>query len=234
MIDTVVLLHGFTGSPASFGPIVADLPRHVRVVAPMLGGHGPTPSLPTSWDDELDRLLALLEGERVERAHLLGYSLGGRLAWGLLDRAPKRFTSATILGGHPGLRDQASRSARAAADRRWIELLEREGLEAFVAAWEALPLFATQSPEQIEAQRAIRLSHRPEGLACALRTLGQAAMPAIDPARIEVPVTLLVGELDRSSSAAALPEAGRVLDAGHNLLIERPDLLRALLAEKLA
>ncbi len=227
-MSTLVLLHGFTGSPASFVPVA---PRGARIVCPFLGGHGPDPALPRTWDEEIERLARIVADAAVGPAHLVGYSLGGRLAWSLLERAPRLFASATIIGGHPGLRSEAARQARAEADARWIALLER-GLASFLEAWELSPVFATQTPAQVRAQRAIRRGHRAEGLAHSLRVLGLASMPPVDPARIEVPVEVLVGALDRSSAAQALPDARRVPDAGHNLLIERPDVIRALLARR--
>lgn len=228
---TALMLHGFAGGPESFDSIIDAFSPEVRVLRPWLSGHGPAPALARTWDEEIERLLALL-GE--ERAHLLGYSLGGRIAWSLLARAPERFASAIILGGHPGLATSVERAARAEADARWIALLEREGVGAFAAAWEAQPLFATQSEAQREAQRAVRRAHTAEGLAHALRVLGLASMPAVDPARVAVPVTVLVGERDRSAAASALPRAERVPGAGHNLLVERPDVVRAQLLRRLA
>ncbi|HEY8429143.1 MAG TPA: alpha/beta fold hydrolase [Sandaracinaceae bacterium] len=231
MSDTIVFaLHGFAGAPASLDPA---LPPGVRVVAPTIAGHGRYPVSARSWDEEVERLLGLLDEAGAPRAHLLGYSLGGRLGWSLLARAPERFASAVLVGAHPGLRTDEERRARAEADTRWIALLEERGLEAFVAAWEAQPIFATQTEAQREAQRAVRLSHTAGGLASALRVLGLAAMPPVDPANVRVPVTVLVGELDQSSSAAALPWARRVPGAGHNLLVERPGAVRAALEEAL-
>lgn len=214
---TYVLLHGFTGGPESF--------EHLGLrdaIAPRLAGHGPSPVLARSWDEEIDRLIAILD---VRGAHLVGYSFGGRLAYSLLARAPHLFSRATLIGAHPGLRDPRARDDRRRADRRWIELLLREGLEAFVRAWEALPMWSTQTPAQIEAQRALRRSHSAHGLANALAVLGLAEMPCVDPSAIRVPVRLVSGAHDPSFvPSRAFPQIV-VPDAGHNVLIERPEAL---------
>lgn len=242
MTPTYVLLHGFTGAPASFDPLLARLPSDARAIRPTLSGHGPSPALAASWDEEIERLAALLRGEQISRAHLVGYSLGGRVGLGLLARAPELFARATLIGAHPGLADSDERAARAESDRPWVALLEQRGLDAFLAEWEALPMWASQArlaPSAREAQRVTRRSHTASGLAHALRVLGLGRMPPADPARIGVPITLVAGALDAKHRALAeafaprLKEARLVLvpDAGHNVLLEAPDRLAAILTE---
>ena len=70
-----LLLHGFTGTPESFGPL------HVPEgsVAPVLGGHLDQPVTGGFWD-EVERLVSLASG----CDGLFGYSLGGRFALGCL------------------------------------------------------------------------------------------------------------------------------------------------------
>lgn len=230
----LVLLHGFTGSPASFDDVLAGLAP--GLVRPMLAGHGPDPVRVESWDAEIDRLVALLRRELDAPAHLVGYSLGGRVAYGLLARAPELFARATLFGAHPGLLDEREREARRASDARWIALLEREGLDAFIAEWEALPLFATQPASIVDAQRAIRRSHRAEGLAHALEVLGLGAMPPVDAGAIKTPLALVAGEHDakhRALAEAFAPRIGArvhvVPGVGHNVLAEAPEALAELL-----
>ena len=233
MTDTVLLLHGFTGSPASFDRLLEHLPTR-RVVRPWLPGHGACPTCP--WDDAITYLFAQLDGP----THVVGYSMGGRLAWGMLARRDPRIIRATLIGAHPGLSGEAAREARREADASWAAKLENEGLEAFVDAWERLPLWSSQAalPERLRAaQRRVRLAHRAVGLAGALRRLGLAEQPPMP--RVEVPLALVVGELDLAHRALAaeaqrsLPHATLhvVEGAGHNVLFERPDAIAALLTE---
>ncbi|MCA9609695.1 MAG: alpha/beta fold hydrolase [Myxococcales bacterium] len=225
-MSTWVLLHGFTGAPASWDAVAAKLPG--RVLAPALPGHGARPQPLEGWSAEIARLATWLEGEGVRGAHLVGYSMGGRLGWHLLDR-DDLFARATLIGAHPGLDDAAARAERRAADARWVALLETEGLDAFLAAWEALPLWDTQRrlPAHLaDRQRALRHSHTARGLAEALSALGLAEMPARPRAR--VPVKLVVGALDAKHRAIAegldAPLA-LVADTGHNVVLEAPSAL---------
>lgn len=231
---TRVWLHGFTGSPASFAELAPGEP------APALLGHG-APVAAATFDDEVDRVAALV----APGAHLIGYSMGARVALGVLARHPGRVARATLIGCHPGLADPRARRERAGDDARWIALLSRSGVEAFVDAWDERPLWATQravAPRALARQRAIRLSHTADGLAAALRVLGLAAMPDCAPALpgIDVPVLLVTGALDGKFTAVArdlaraLPRAEHaVIDGcGHNPILERPDELRRLITDK--
>lgn len=224
-----LLLHGFTGTPDSFAALAP-----AGSVSPVLGGHLGTPVQGGYWD-EVERLAAL--GRDCEA--LLGYSLGGRLALGILARYPERFRSAVIVSAHPGLVTEAERAERRAGDARFVQVLLEQGLEAFVERWQALPLWASQrelSEGVRHAQREQRLRHTAQGLAESLTRHGLGEMPDLrgDLARVTCPVRLLAGELDPKfvelsrELSRIIPRA--VLDvvpgAGHNLLLERPALLR--------
>jgi 2-succinyl-6-hydroxy-2,4-cyclohexadiene-1-carboxylate synthase len=229
-----LLLHGFTGTAESFSGL--RVPE--GSIAPTLGGHLGTPAL-GSFEDEVERLAALGAG----CAGLFGYSLGGRLALGLLARYPTRFARAVIVSAQPGLASDAERSARRDADLRFVNLLTERGLSAFVDAWQALPLWASQGalPEAVkQEQRAQRLRHHAAGLSQSLRQHGLGEMPDLRPplARVQTAVDVLVGERDDKFVALGrelceIISGARLTiapGAGHNLLLERPELCSQMLA----
>jgi 2-succinyl-6-hydroxy-2,4-cyclohexadiene-1-carboxylate synthase len=170
--------------------------------------------------------------------HVVGYSLGARLALGLALRHPARVTRLTLISGHPGLAAENERAQRRASDAAWCELLETRGIEAFVEAWQAQPLWASQArlPAAVSNQRKKeRLSHTAAGLCRSLRVTGLAEMPSYLAALAEIraPVEILAGALDRKFSDLAHLLAKNieharleiVPDAGHDLLLERPDFI---------
>ena len=228
-------LHGFTGSPESWAFLSGS---GLAWVAPALLGHAGTSADSTarSFEDEVERLAALMAPGRA--LHVVGYSLGARLALGIALRFPERVSRLTLISGQPGLPSEAERSERRAADARWIELLRERGLAAFVEAWEAQPLWASQSalPSALRARkRAERLSHDAAGLARSLAVTGLGEMPdyAERSRELRLPVTLLVGELDVKFCALARAMAARFRHAelaiapgaGHDLLLERPEFV---------
>jgi 2-succinyl-6-hydroxy-2,4-cyclohexadiene-1-carboxylate synthase len=233
------LLHGFTGSTESWNDVLVRLPTRKAHRPPLLG-HGATAPGVKTFDDEADRLGEALGETPV---HLAGYSLGARLALAIAVRHPRRVAQLTLIGVHPGLAGEKAREERRRADARWIELLETCGIEAFVDAWSAQPLFASERslPDAVRRRRhEERLRHDPKQLARSLRVTGLAEMPDLRPhlAGVRVPVLLMSGALDPKFSALAeelslaLPRARHTIvsGAGHALLLERPDLVATELA----
>lgn len=221
-----LLLHGFTGTSDSFehlGPPKGS-------VTPTLGGHLGT-AVVGGFEDEVERLAALGAG----CDGLFGYSLGGRLALGILARYPQRFRHAVIVSAHPGLKTDAERAARREADARFVEVLHEQGLTAFVDKWQALPLWASQGklPEAVRLQqRKGRLRHTADGLASSLVQHGLGKMPDLrhDLRPVTTRVDVLAGERDSkfvelARELSSLLQGSRltiVPDAGHNLLLEAP------------
>ncbi|MDA8020264.1 MAG: alpha/beta fold hydrolase [Thermoanaerobaculia bacterium] len=248
MVQTkpIVALHGFTGGAASWLPLRELLPSQVGFLAPDLPGHAGWPGpLPSSFETTIDCLAGWV-ADRTHAAHLVGYSLGARLALGLVVKYPDLFRSAVLIGVRPGLAD-GERQARISRDELLAEALARDGLEAFVEHWESLPLFATQrslSESRRAEQRRLRLRHDPSGLAWALRVLSPGRMPdyrrRLD--EIRCPVRVMVGELDTSfldiahglverAKKETLQRQGSPSDVeievvpgvGHNLPLEAPE-----------
>lgn len=234
-----LLLHGFTGSKKSWSALFPLLEGRFRLLAVDLPGHGESgaPASPQRYRMEevaadLAELVRELAGEPV---HLLGYSMGGRLALFFALQYPELVRSLALESASPGLEGEAEREARRAADEALAERIEAQGVEAFVAEWERLPLFASQASLPEEVRRALRiqrLRNRPEGLAGSLRGMGTGAQPSLWGRLPELrPRTLLVaGTLDEKFSAlnrrmaeaipAARPEL--VPGAGHSVHLERP------------
>ena len=242
----IALLHGFAAAPESFDELAALLPEDRRVVALALPGHDPAaPIEPRGGFEGAAARIAAAVAALGRGATLCGYSLGARLALAAALLRPEIAAELILVGVNPGLADPAARAARAAWDAGWAARLRAEGIEAFAAAWEALPLFATQRalPEDKRAaQRALRLKGDAASLAAAMETLGLAAMPDYAPrlAELAAPTTLVAGGLDakfRAIAAAAAPSLrrGRFVvapGAGHNVVLEAPAFLAGLLADR--
>ncbi|GAB4516764.1 MAG: 2-succinyl-6-hydroxy-2,4-cyclohexadiene-1-carboxy late synthase [Anaerolineae bacterium] len=237
----LVLLHGFTGRGANWQPVMPTLAQAHTVITVDLLGHGETsaPDDPQRYrmPEAAHDLAVLFKALSATPVHLLGYSMGGRLALYTALHYPELIASLILESASPGLRTEGEREARRESDHALAAFIEREGVPAFVDRWEALPLFATQRalPEaRQKALRAQRLQNRAHGLANSLRGMGTGEQPPLWDAlsQLTMPVTLITGEQDTKFVQIAremqshLREAEHVIipEAGHTTHLEQPAL----------
>ena len=97
--EAVLLLHGSPGSHRDFRGLLPLLATDRRVVAPDLPGFGASEQdlLDYSFDAHALYVLELLDRLEIQRAHLVGFSMGGGVALSLAKRAPERVRSITLL-----------------------------------------------------------------------------------------------------------------------------------------
>ncbi len=234
----LVLLHGFTGSGANWRDVSAAWEAQHTVIAVDLLGHGESsaPDDPACYQMQQAAadLHIAIGSFTAEPVHLLGYSMGGRLALYYALRYPVR--SLILESASPGLATEDERRARRESDERLADEIEREGIHAFVDRWERLPLFATQArlPESVRARlRAQRLSNHPRGLANSLRGMGTGVQPSLWEwlPELNVPTLLIAGVEDAKFAATAAQMRDRIpgaqlamiAEAGHTTHLEQPD-----------
>ncbi|HTM45801.1 MAG TPA: alpha/beta fold hydrolase, partial [Polyangiaceae bacterium] len=168
-MTTIAFLHGFTGSPQSFDAARSSLPFECRVCSPALLGHAGGPVSGATFDQEMQRLRAVIRSECPEPAVLIGYSLGARLALGIAAADPHGIAALVLISVNPGLQSAEERKARAASDEEHAAFLEAHGTAAFIEQrWAKQPLFASQhrlSANLLTAQNEQRMRHEPRGLA---------------------------------------------------------------------
>lgn len=238
----LVALHGFANTVAQWDAVAAALPDHMQLRTIALPGHVDGVPLGATWDATIAQLATLVQPEGQRPARLcIGYSLGARLALGLV--AAGHVEHAVLVSVNPGLQLAAQRNMRRAVDVEWATLLRTQGTAAFAQAWQAQALFASQrqvSSELRSARATQRLRHNPVDLADAMDVMGLAAMPnyraviAAQPRRLH----LVVGELDVKFVALAQqlttahPDVTctTIPGCGHDPTLEAPTVLAQIAA----
>ena len=225
----LALIHGFTQSGRAWGPVGDALARRYTVLTLDAPGHG------RSADVEADLVRgADLMADAVRAggpAAWLGYSMGGRYALHVALRHPELVEKLVLVSTTAGIEDPAERAERRRSDAALAERLESEGLETFLRWWLGQPLFATLPPEASEIES--RLEGSSSGLASSLRLSGTGSQePLWDRlGRLDMPVLVIAGELDRkyrelaerlATAIGPHAEVHIIEGAGHACHLEKP------------
>ncbi len=231
--DAVVLLHGFPLTRAIWDRHVPELAQAHRVVRLDLRGMGASSVSdgPYLMESLAGDVAAVLDALHVDRATLVGHSLGGYVALAFARMYVERLRGLALVCSR-----LTADTPQQAADREALaDRLERDGsIDAAVDAF--MPrLFAAQTIAQrsdiIDAMTSIARANSPKGLAAMLRGMAQRSASDDIAPEIDVPVLVVAGELD---AALPLDEArtiartfahGRletIAGSGHTPMLEAP------------
>src|SRR5207247_11022776 len=98
----LILLHGGLGSGEMFGPILPTLSERHRVIAVDLQGHGRTADIDRPIDIRLmaDDIAALIDHLALASPDVVGYSLGGGVAWQTAARYPTKVRRLVVVSAN--------------------------------------------------------------------------------------------------------------------------------------
>ncbi len=241
----LVLLHGFMQTAATWNFVAPELAQGHCIYALDFVGHGSSDKPHTrkayDYNGVVEAVGAFLrevacvhpETHDPRKAHVLGYSMGGRVAVQVALLNPQNVYSVILESSGLGPADEEERAAAEARNKDWAQKLRQAGIEEFVALWEELPLFETQKQRNLAAKvRPERLANDAEALALCLEGMGKHAMPLESDtvsglASIWLPVKYIWGAQDKTCERPAhqLSREGfdvSAIGVGHNVHLEAP------------
>ena len=248
----VVFVHEFAGDMASWEPQLRTFGMRYRAIAYNARGYPPSdvPPAPGSYSQDRARqdILAVLDGLGVEKAHIVGLSMGGfaTLHFGIhhSDRALSITVAGCGYGAEPDKREQFKMEANATAD-----LIQNEGMEAFADTYSVGPTrvqFQNKNPRGWQEFRDQLAAHSALGSANTMRGV-QAERPSLFDlkeamAGITAPTLVLTGDEDWPCLLPGvmmkenIPTAALVVMAncGHTINIEEPDEFTTIVLDFLA
>ena len=138
---TAVAIHGLTANHACWYPVADVIAPARRLVAYDLRGRGDSDKPPTGYSLAVhgEDLLGLLDHYGVERAVLLGHSLGAGVAVRFAAHHPERVERLVLLDGGFDPRAEIFDSIAPAVNRLGLEFAS---LAAFLDTMRGLPMFA--------------------------------------------------------------------------------------------
>jgi pimeloyl-ACP methyl ester carboxylesterase len=239
----IVLIHGVLASKETWDAQAAALARQARVVRFDLRGHGATTAPPGPYLMEAlaGDVAGVLDALAIERAAIVGHSLGGYVTFAFYRMFAERCTALGLVCTRAAADDDATANFRYdLADR-----IEREGIGPAVEAFAGrsfAPKTYLERPELAARLDAIAERTDPRGAAAMFRGIAARVSSEDLYDEIDVPVRIVGGTQDAViplsfSEAMAAGIRGAELDVlacGHIPLYEEPDALTASLERLLA
>jgi pimeloyl-ACP methyl ester carboxylesterase len=232
----VLLIHGFTANiQLQWAPLLKALAKDYKVIALDCRGHGGSekPHDPKKYGLEMVKdAVRLLDHLKIDKAHIVGYSMGGGLAFQVAARHPERVRTVTV-GGMGLPQPGTERLFAALAD----SLEKGKGLE---------PLILALSPKgdppptkaQIKLFNAAILAHNdPKALAAVIRGLSSKEIALTDAQikSVKAPMLAVIGARDPlkpgvDELAKRLPETKVVVldDEDHITAFGSEEFVRAI------
>lgn len=162
----LLLLHGIGSGAASFETELAEGARRgfrtIAWEAPGYGGSDRLPQEKPATADYAQSAAQLLDALGIQKAHILGHSLGGMMAASFARHYPDRVISLVLVapaGGY-GTADAALRAQKL---RERLEPLEKFGPRRLADERSAVLLSPNASPEALAKVREVMAQIRPDG-----------------------------------------------------------------------
>jgi pimeloyl-ACP methyl ester carboxylesterase len=215
----VVLIHGYTGNAQGNwfdNGIAQALAKNHRVVALDNRNHGKSDKPTLNGVGRAEDTIELMDHLKIEKAHIGGYSMGGSITGQLLASHPERFITAHF-GGSGIMETDPEWIAKLPKDHEGVNPMEAElsrGLRIVHAMDNGMSKEeATKLADAPPAARGAGAAGAGRGPAAGGAGRGAApARPALDLAKLNIPIIIINGEFDRarSKSARAAREANDV------------------------
>jgi pimeloyl-ACP methyl ester carboxylesterase len=207
----IVLMHGLTGTLDRHfvaNGVFATLAKDHRAIAVDLRGHGKSdkPHQPNAYGDEMARdVVRLLDHLKIERAHVLGYSLGAIIAGRLATMHPERVASLAYVASLP-LREGDTTMEKFAAD----SIADLESDIPFKSLMIGLQPPGSKPPSDDEIRKAVAplvAANDVKALAALWRGYKTLGVSDRQLAALKIPSIVLVGSED--ISAAGVPQLNK-------------------------
>jgi len=250
----IVFIHEYAGDYRTWEPQLRHFARAHRCVTYSQRGYPPSdiPSDPARYGQTIarDDAIALMDALAIEKAHIVGHSMGAYTALHVGMRYPQRCLSITAAGcGWGSLPDPAQRDSMKALAAETGKMFAEKGIAVAAAAYADAPMRQThkhKDPRGFAEFARMLAEHSAEGHAHTMLNL-QLKRPTLwemerDLKSINVPLLAIVGDEDEPCLQGSLflkrtvPTAGLLVvpRSGHTITSEEPAVFNAAVAELIA
>ena len=250
----VLFIHEYAGDYRSWEPQMRYFGRQYRCITYSQRGYPPSDvpgdGAQYSQDIARDDVLALMDALKIDKAHVVGHSMGAYTALHVGIKAPARCLSVTAAGcGWGSTPDAKQREAMKALAAETGKMFAEQGIEKAAAAYADAPMrqaLKHKDPRGYAEFARMLGEHSAEGHAQTMFNL-QLKRPTLwdmeaDLRKFSAPLLIVVGDEDEPCLDGSVflkrivPTAGLLVmpRTGHNVPTEEPAAFNAALAELFA
>jgi pimeloyl-ACP methyl ester carboxylesterase len=222
----LVLLHGYPLDHSIWEPLLPMLENDFDLILPDLRGFGESPAVMTNFTmaDCAADVAGLLDQLDIEKAAVVGHSMGGYVALAFVGAYPGRSLGLGLVSSQTLADTPENKAGR----YKQAEAIMAHGVKEVA---EGMPAKLTSKPDLQAWLKELILRQRPEGLAGALRAMAERPDSSPLLAGFDLPLILVHGSTDalipieRARAAkAAVPGAylTEIPDVGHMPMMEEP------------
>ena len=212
----VIFLHGFPLDHSIWGPVIPLLKNHARLILPDLRGHGksPVPEGPYTMSIMAADVLALMDKLEIDRAVLVGHSMGGYVCLAFAHEYPDRLSGLGLIATHARADTEQNMEDR----KETIKDVKTNGSRVLARR---MPAKLTPRPGVADFLREVIARTNPNGIVRAL--IGMAGRPDATGwlSSIDVPAVVIVGNMDNYVTTKMVREMSGKLKRSRYYEIER-------------
>jgi 3-oxoadipate enol-lactonase len=226
----VVFVHGFPFDHTTWLPLVPLLQDHARLILPDLRGFGKSPSGEDVTKQTMrmmaDDILALLDTLGIEKAALVGHSMGGYVSLAFAQAHPHRLLGLGLVASSAA----ADKPERRQARMKMADEIKRRGV---AHTFNGMAEKMTTQPNLVEPIRQLMLSQNPNTLIACQKGMAERSDMTEQLPSITCPSVVISASEDAMVSPERSQEANQLLGwswlveipGGHLVMMEQPTMM---------
>ena len=237
--ECLVLIHGFSDNLKMWYNQVPKLSEKYKVLVYDVRGHGQTESDDNGFSIDLfaDDLHELTEALKIEKMHVLGFSMGGRIGFSFALKHPEKVKCLILANsGIPGPSLQRSEqqlmemAEKQELLRKLLETCDIEAISEIMTVYSFSPGIKDRMPEVFHKYKTLKLDNDPIHYVAIMKAIVDNMENPPDLTQLKCPALIIVGEHDAfmsldvaKSMKIAMPDAKiEYLPTGHAAALEMP------------
>ena len=241
--NPILFLHGFMGNKDDWNFFIEKIDKGILLID--LPGHGSSigyENIEYNFKDTVSEIIRIIEKLNISSINVVAYSMGARIAFGLLNERSDLFEKIILESGNPGIKSKEQRIKRKESDSVLADKILNDGLDKFLDSWYNLELWGNiKEHKEFVNLRKSRLNNVPQELAKSLIQMGAGNQDSYWKivSELKNDIIFVTGEKDKKYSQIGKELNGQnenikihiVENAAHNVHFEKKEEFLKLITD---